>query len=54
MPLPPPVPRQSAHLREVRFEGYERDDGLWDIEGRITDVKPYDCELASGIRPAGW
>ena len=53
MPLPPAVPRQSAHVREVRFEGYEREDGLWDIEGRVTDVKPYDCELASGIRPAG-
>lgn len=53
MPLPPAVPRQSAHVREVRFEGFEREDGLWDIEGRITDVKPYGCELASGVRPAG-
>jgi hypothetical protein len=32
------------HTREVRCWGYERDDGLWDIEGRITDVKSYSFE----------
>jgi hypothetical protein len=25
----------------VTCNGYKRDDGLWDIEGRIVDTKPY-------------
>ncbi|MCZ4282184.1 DUF2889 domain-containing protein [Kiloniella laminariae] len=41
MPLSPPVARKQQHQRLYDFQGYERDDGLWDIEGRITDVKPY-------------
>ncbi len=54
MPLPPAAPlRNPIHTRSVQFEGFERSDGLWDIEARISDVKPYDCELASGIRKAG-
>ena len=35
------------------FEGYLREDGLWDIEGHLIDRKPMDCVLASGVRPAG-
>ena len=27
------------HTRKVRFEGYHREDGLWDIEATITDTK---------------
>ncbi|MSQ70818.1 MAG: DUF2889 domain-containing protein [Betaproteobacteria bacterium] len=53
MPLPPAAARNPIHTRSIRFEGFERDDGLWDIEAHICDVKPYDCELASGIRDAG-
>jgi hypothetical protein len=54
MPLPAsPVPRESAHTRSVRFEAYKRADGLWDIEARLTDVKPRDFPLSSGVRPAG-
>jgi hypothetical protein len=30
------------HKRSVECCGYEREDGLWDIEGHITDVKTYD------------
>ncbi len=41
MPLSPPVKRNLIHTREVRCFGFERDDGLWDIEGRITDTKTY-------------
>jgi hypothetical protein len=37
----------------VRYEGYIRDDGLFDIEARIVDVKDHDCTLLSGVRPAG-
>lgn len=41
MPLPPPVEREHLHTRRYDFKGYRRIDGLWDIEGRITDVKTY-------------
>ncbi len=42
MPLSPPVGRQHLHTRRVVCQGFFRDDGLWDIEGRITDEKSYD------------
>ena len=42
MPLSPPaVPREHIHTRVVDCRGYRRDDGLWDIEGHITDTKTY-------------
>jgi hypothetical protein len=41
MPLPPPVEREPIHLREIRCRGFRRADGLWDIEGRMTDTKEY-------------
>jgi len=44
MPLSPPVKRTLIHTREVRCFGFEREDGLWDIEGRITDTKTYSFE----------
>src|SRR5258705_2904234 len=53
MPLSPPVSRQLRHRRAIRAEAYEREDGLWDIEARLTDEKPRDVTLASGIRPNG-
>ncbi|MBL0899715.1 MAG: DUF2889 domain-containing protein [Reyranella sp.] len=42
MPLPPPVGRQHLHTRRVTCQGFFREDGLWDIEGRITDEKSYE------------
>lgn len=33
--------RKLVHTREYRFHGYEREDELFDIEGHITDTKPY-------------
>lgn len=42
MPLPPPVERDHLHTRTMEFRGYRRADGLWDIDGRLTDVKTYD------------
>lgn len=54
MPLPPPtVPRVLSHTRRVRFEAFRREDGLWDIEGHLTDIKPKDTALVSGVRAAG-
>jgi hypothetical protein len=42
MPLPPPVGRQHLHTRRVTCQGFFREDGLWDIEGHITDQKSYE------------
>jgi hypothetical protein len=53
MSLSPPVPRQLRHSRAIRADAYERADGLWDIEACLTDVKPRDVPLASGVRPKG-
>ena len=42
MPLSPPIGRQHLHTRRVVCQGFFRDDGFWDIEGRITDEKTYE------------
>ena len=54
MPLPEPLPNRSRlHVRKTVFEGWRRDDGLVDIEARMTDVKDHDAALQSGMRPMG-
>ena len=41
MPLSPPQPREHIHTRDIICTGYRREDGLWDIEGHLTDTKTY-------------
>ncbi len=41
MPLSQPSPRKPMHTRTVECRGYQRDDGLWDIEGHLIDTKPF-------------
>lgn len=54
MPLPPgDSSRKRVHTRSILVEGWKRDDGLWDIEARLTDVKDHDYPLASGVRLKG-
>ncbi len=53
MPLSSPVPRALRHTRAIRIEAFARDDGLWDLDARITDVKVADVTLASGLRAGG-
>ena len=45
MPLSPIPDRTPKHLRDVRFRSFERQDGLWDIEGELIDTKAYDVTL---------
>ena len=47
------VERELLHTRRVRYEGYKRADGLWDIEAHLTDIKNHDFPLKSGVRRAG-
>lgn len=54
MPLPTPsVPRQRAHTRSIEIEGFLRDDGLYELEASLQDVKENDFEIPSGLRPGG-
>jgi hypothetical protein len=54
MPLSSPTSRRALkHTRAIQVEAFARDDGLWDIDAHITDVKTREANLASGVRPAG-
>jgi hypothetical protein len=41
MSLSAPASRRHLHTRSIVCEGYERDDGDFDIEARIVDTKTY-------------
>lgn len=45
--------RRHVHTRTIRIDAYARDDGLWDLEAELTDVKSRDFKLATGLRSAG-
>jgi hypothetical protein len=48
MPLPePPQPREELHIRTIEMRGFRREDGLFDIDGRVIDRKAY-----AFVRPA--
>ena len=54
MPLPvTDVERELRPTPRVRYEGYKRADGLWDIEAHLTDVKSHDNPMKAGVRRAG-
>lgn len=38
-----PMKRRLLHTRQVTCNGYEREDGLWEVEGHLTDVRSVDC-----------
>ena len=43
------VEKTLLHTREVASKGYIRNDGMFDIEGIITDKKSYDIPKSDGI-----
>jgi len=45
MPLSESAPRSLLHTRHVRFHGYKRDDGWYDIEACMSDVKTTDFAI---------
>jgi hypothetical protein len=49
------VTREELHLRRIDLRGWRRSDGLFEVEARIVDRKPFDFKLASSGRvvPAG-
>lgn len=40
MKLSTPAPRKHIFTRQIFCEGFEREDGLYDIEARVTDTTP--------------
>ena len=54
MPLPPPdCPRKASHQRSIKVSAYTRTDGLWDIEGQLTDAWPEPIPKAGGLLAPG-
>ena len=55
MPLSVPVEREEVYFRHTFCTGYRRDDGLWDIDARFVDRRPFDypCFDRGGMVPAG-
>lgn len=43
--------RTRYHTRAFRYECYRRDDGLWDIDAELSDVKDYPYALHRGMLP---
>ena len=50
MPLSAPQDRALLHLRDIRLRGYQRADGLFDIEAELQDTKTY----GFGNQDRGW
>ncbi|QGR86218.1 DUF2889 domain-containing protein [Burkholderia multivorans] len=44
------VAREPLHTRQITFEGFRRSDGLFEIEGYLTDRKPHDFAPPSSPR----
>jgi hypothetical protein len=53
--LSPAAPRALLHTRQVQCTGWEREDGLFEIEGRLSDVRAFDLDDSRGnaARKAG-
>ncbi|MEG2279076.1 MAG: DUF2889 domain-containing protein [Comamonas sp.] len=51
----PTIARTPQHIRQVNYRSFEREDGLWDIEGELLDTKAIDLPRPNGegIRKAG-
>jgi Protein of unknown function (DUF2889) len=50
MPLPTStVTRTLRHTRQLVAQGFERDDGLWDIDLVLTDAKTRAVPIATGL-----
>jgi hypothetical protein len=52
MTLPTAQARTRYHTRKFIYQCYRRDDGLWDIDAELSDVKDYAYRLHSHLAPA--
>jgi len=52
--LPAPVARRPIHTRRISFEGFLREDGLWDIDCELRDTKAEAIPMRErGLLPPG-
>jgi hypothetical protein len=57
MTAPEPSPtdtgtaREELHFRRIDMRGFRRGDGLFEVEGRVVDRKPYDFSPGDAGRP---
>src|SRR6188768_266427 len=52
--LPAAVPRRPIHTRRTSFEGFLREDGLWDLDCTLSDTKSDPIHMRErGTLPAG-
>jgi hypothetical protein len=45
-----PITREELHCRRIDMRGYRRSDGLFEVEGRVVDRKPFDLSSVGGSR----
>jgi len=45
--------RQLKHRRRIDVQIYARGNGLWEVDAHITDVRPSETRMATGMLPAG-
>lgn len=45
--------RQPKHCRSIDVQVYARGNGFWEVDAHITDIRPTDTPLDTGMRPAG-
>ncbi len=53
MPLSHADERSLIHTRIIDLKVYRREDGCYDVEGQITDVKPFPYHMLDSHRAAG-
>lgn len=55
MPLPDSIPRKELHHRQISLRVFEREDGLYDVEGQVLDTKshPFRRVMAEHDSPPG-
>lgn len=44
------VQREEAHFRRIDMRGWRRSDGLYEVQGRVTDRKPHEFKAPNGPR----
>ena len=45
MPLSKPSTRKMLHLRDITLRGYEREDGMIEVEAHMTDTKSHSLSM---------
>ncbi len=49
MPLSDAAPRTHLHTRAITLGGFEREDGLFDIEAELMDTRTYDSVIEERV-----